>query len=80
MMALSRDQVEVLRLCLTPQPPADLIAALGRSSRPRLRERVLRPLIEAGFLRLTIPDKPRSRLQRYETTAAGRERLELARP
>lgn len=32
---------------------------------------VLNPLIDAGLLEMTIPDKPRSSKQRYRTTAAG---------
>ena len=38
----------------------------------------LHPLLEAGLLELTIPDKPRSPKQRYRTTAAGRAVLENA--
>ena len=36
---------------------------------------VLRPLMDAGWIEMTIPDKPTSRMQRYRTTAAGREVL-----
>jgi hypothetical protein len=31
----------------------------------------LEPLIAAAWLKMTIPNKPRSRLQRYRTTTAG---------
>jgi len=34
-------------------------------------EALAKPLIEVGLLELTVPDKPRSRMQRYKTTAAG---------
>jgi ATP-dependent DNA helicase RecG len=36
----------------------------------------LEPLLVGGWLEMTIPDKPRSRLQRYRTTAAGQGALQ----
>ncbi len=45
--------------------------AAERSDRTKFRDNVVKPLIEAGLLEVTIPDKPRSRLQRYRTTTAG---------
>jgi len=38
--------------------------------------RHLDPLIEAGLVERTIPDKPTSRLQRYRITDAGRTYLD----
>jgi len=45
---------------------------VGRADRTKFRDGIVKPLIEAGLLELTIPDKPRSRMQRYRTTEAGR--------
>lgn len=51
------------------------MAVMGRTNRTKFRNRVLRPLLDAGLIEMTIPDKPTSRMQRYRTTVAGREVL-----
>ena len=45
---------------------------VGRADRTKFRDGIVKPPIEAGLLELTIPDKPRSRMQKYRTTEAGR--------
>jgi hypothetical protein len=72
--ALSRHQVQILERAKSPKPLKDLLQLCGRTDRTKFRDQVLRPLLEAGLLELTIPDKPTSSLQKYRTTAAG-ERL-----
>jgi len=72
---LSRDQVQVLEEARDTRSIADLMDVAGRSNRTKFRDQVLRPLLEAGFLEMTIPDKPRSSRQRYRTTAAGKKVL-----
>jgi DNA-binding PadR family transcriptional regulator len=47
------------------------MALAGRTNRTKFRDQVLKPLIEAGFIEMTVPDKPRSSKQRYRTTPAG---------
>ena len=51
------------------------MAVVGRKDRTKFRNQVLRPLLDAGWIEMTIPDKPTSRKQRYRTTIAGREAL-----
>lgn len=53
----------------------ELMVVLGRTNRTKFRDQVLRPLLHAGWIEMTIPDKPTSRNQRYRTTAAGRNVL-----
>ena len=48
---------------------------LGRSDRTKFRNQVLKPLLEAGWLEMTIPDKPTSSKQKYRLTAKGRNLL-----
>jgi len=49
-----------------------LQSALQLKGRDNFEERYLKPAIEAGYIALTIPDKPRSRLQKYRLTEKGR--------
>ena len=53
----------------------ELMVVAGRKDRTKFRNQVLRPLLDAGWIEMTIPDKPTSRKQRYRTTVAGREVL-----
>jgi len=75
-LALSRQQVLVLESSRSARPLAELIELCGRSDRTKFRNDVLKPLLETGWLEMTIPDKPRSSKQRYRTTAAGMQALE----
>jgi predicted HTH transcriptional regulator len=71
----SRDQVVLLRKCQTESAIADLMALAGRSNRTKFRDQVLKPLLDGGFIEMTIPDKPTSRLQKYRLTDKGRDWL-----
>ncbi len=70
--ALSPYQVQVLELARVPRALAELMGPSGRTDRTKFRDQVLRPLLEAELLEMTIPDKPRSSKQQYRTTEAGR--------
>jgi len=72
----SRDQVEIMQKCMVNSAIRDLMAVVGRSNRTKFRDQVLTPLLEAGLVEMTIPDKPRSSKQRYRLTANGRALLE----
>ncbi|MFH0882489.1 MAG: ATP-binding protein, partial [bacterium] len=72
---LSQDQVEVLRLCRQEQSLVAMMNVVGRQNRTKFRDGLVKPLIEAELLELTIPDKPRSRLQKYRLTENGRQVL-----
>jgi ATP-dependent DNA helicase RecG len=74
-LGLSWEQVGTLRNCQEAIALVDLIAGAGRSNRTKFRDQVLRPLVDKGLIELTVPDKPRSRNQRYRMTARGREAL-----
>ncbi|NLM16163.1 MAG: Fic family protein [Candidatus Riflebacteria bacterium] len=48
-----------------PYTSNDLLNLLGLKSKETLRKNYLNPAIELGFIRMTLPDKPSSRNQRY---------------
>ena len=48
----------------------------GRHDRTKFRNQVLRPLLDTGWLEMTVPDKPTSSRQKYRITAAGRQVLD----
>ena len=73
--ALSWHQVEILRNSLSGQPITELMALAGKRDRTKFRNQVLRPLLKAGLLEMTIPDKPRSSRQKYRLTTRGRDLL-----
>jgi ATP-dependent DNA helicase RecG len=52
-----------------------LLAVTGRSDRTKFRTQVVGPLLARGLLEMTIPDKPRSRMQKYRLTTAGKAML-----
>ena len=50
--------------------------ALGLRAEENFRQKYLVPALEGGLIERTIPDKPRSRNQRYRLTASGQAALE----
>ncbi len=78
-LALSGNQVEVLDKCKEDCFIVDLMQLVGRSDRTKFRDQVLKPLIEEGFLLMTIPDKPTSSKQKYRLTDKGKAMLKNLR-
>jgi ATP-dependent DNA helicase RecG len=50
----------------------ELMKVVGRTDRTKFRDQVLNPLIEAEYLKMTSPEKPRSSKQKYRLTEKGR--------
>jgi hypothetical protein len=79
--ASATDQVtqEVLRLLSVMQGDmsrAEIQDVLELKHLPHLREAYLNPALDRGLIEMTLPGKPRSRLQKYRLTAAGRQWLQ----
>jgi len=62
---------QVAAFCREPQPAKAIMAELGLKHWKTFQANYLAPLMAMGILERTIPGKPRSRMQRYRTTAAG---------
>ena len=52
---------------------AELMAALGLADRSHFLRTYLHPSLDAGLIEMTVPQSPRSRNQRYRSTALGRD-------
>jgi len=63
----------ILKAATTPSSAVELQRAAGLKDRVHFLREYLQPLLEKGWLERTIPDKPRSRNQRYRTTEPGRQ-------
>ncbi|WP_165248830.1 Fic family protein [Adlercreutzia sp. ZJ141] len=71
----SYDSAIVAALAGGPLGRNSLLAALGLSDRKNLRERYIVPALKKGLIELEIPDKPKSKNQRYRLTARGNAAL-----
>ena len=56
---------DLLEYCSIPRTRAELQLFCGIKTEKYFREKVLRPMIAAGIIKRTIPDKPRSSKQKY---------------
>ncbi len=64
---VSDQTAKILAFCLSPHSLIEILAQTKYTSRVHFRNKILKPLIDKGLLRLTVPDKPNSPNQKYET-------------
>jgi predicted HTH transcriptional regulator len=76
-LALSGNQVEILRNCRKEKAIKELMELIGRSDRTKFRKQVLNPLLEDNLLEMTVPDKPSSSIQKYRLTPKGDALLDV---
>ncbi len=70
---LSDTQIEVLKaLKKTTLSRKEIFAAIGMNGDSRSFKRHIEPLLADGFIKMTVPDKPNSRLQKYRLTDSGK--------
>jgi ATP-dependent DNA helicase RecG len=55
----------ILEFCAEPRSRDEIQQHIGVSNRGYFRTSILKPLLESGKLKMTIPDKPNSRNQKY---------------
>jgi ATP-dependent DNA helicase RecG len=77
LVRLTEGQRRVIEHADVPRTLADLMERTGYKQRPHFMAQLLKPLLEARLLRMTVPDKPRSPMQQYVLTEAGIKLREL---
>ena len=68
---LTARQRAIVAACNVPRSLAELMARAGVSHRSHFRRKHLKPLLEAGLVRMTNPGNPRAPNQKYVLTDAG---------
>lgn len=58
-------QVKIVEFCAEPKSKAEIAEHCGYKSIKHFTDKYLKPMLEAGLLTMTIPDKPNSRNQKY---------------
>ena len=76
---LSEAQWAIIENAYVPRSLVELMQFAGHSQRFYFKSKHLDPLMAAGIIRMTLPDKPRSPKQQYIMTPIG-ARLKLSRP
>lgn len=67
-------KIHLIQFCIKPRSTVEMMKLVNMQHRAYFRRRYLMPLLEKGKLTMTIPDKPKSRFQRYVVPAEiGRE-------
>lgn len=64
-------QDEILSFCFEPRSKAEIAEHCGYKSIKHFTDKYLKPMLEAGYLAMTIPGKPHSPKQKYVATVKG---------
>jgi len=70
--------VQVLQFCGHRRKAGEIQDLLGVKHRQTFRENYLNVFLSKGWLKRTIPEKSKSRLQRYQNTPEGKNWLQTA--
>ena len=68
---------KLLVFCKEDRTLIEILSYMHVSDRTKFRKKYIYPLLEAGAIRMTIPDKPNSRNQKYQLTAIGLELIDV---
>jgi predicted transcriptional regulator len=68
---VSEQVIQILEFCRTEQKKQEILNYLNLSPAYRNYKRHILPLLQNELLAFTIPDKPKSRLQKYKITESG---------
>jgi len=67
----------ILTFCQDPKSRDEIFEELGLYKNTKNHNHHIKPLIEVGWLNLTLPNKPTSKNQQYYTTELGKKLLDL---
>ena len=68
--------IKTLTYCESSKSRQEILHNIGLSNRYNSFKANILPAIDSGLLEMTIPDKPKSKNQKYRTTKAGKNSLE----
>lgn len=74
--AVQERELSVLEFCRAPRSRIEVQQHVGLRDVQNFRVKYLWPFLGAGWLEMTIPQSPMSRLQKYRTTDKGLARLQ----
>ena len=67
-------QKDIIQFCSIARTYKEILAHIGYKYNSKYMGTLIKPLIDMGYLELTIPDKPNSKNQRYRKTTVKREK------
>ena len=72
---LSKDHLKILKNCKDESSANELMTILKRSNKSKFKIAIINPLVNNGYLELTIPESPRSPIQNIDlrTNLLGEE-------
>jgi len=73
----SEKQIKIVRECIIPSSRETVLQSIGLTNHRKNFIEHIKPLIDLGWLTMTIPHKPTSPNQQYLTTLKGRLILEF---
>ena len=65
---LSKNHLKILKNCKDESSANELMTILKRSNKSKFKIAIINPLVNNGYLELTIPESPRSPIQKYRLT------------
>jgi len=72
---LNNTEQKILEALLKPKSTPELLTHLGYKTRTRNYEMAIKQMLKYALLEMTIPDKPRSKNQKYRLTQKGKQTL-----
>lgn len=76
---VSDQVISILRFCSTPRSRGEILMNLGYKNHFDNYKRYLEPILNNYLIEMSIPDKPKSKNQKYQLTDKGKQTLEMIR-